>query len=92
MLIYMIGVSNSEPGKTRRYVILLGQYSLFGYISQIAVLQVLYRSLRQVALARIGLGISFVGAFALTIVTVKAADRARAKSRTVDRFYKAVFS
>jgi len=92
MVIYLVGARNGEPGKTRRLIILLGKYSLFGYIAQIAVLQLLYRGLRYVDLGTGALGISFVGAFALTIVSVAAVHRARAKSTTVDGLYKVVFA
>ena len=48
MLLYIMGGKNVELGRLRRHIILLGRYSLFGYISQIAVLQLLYRSLRHI--------------------------------------------
>jgi len=38
MVIYLVGISGSDSGKIRSEVILLGKYSLFGYISQIAIL------------------------------------------------------
>src|SRR5437016_636278 len=41
MVIYLVGASGSESGTIRSKVILLGKYSLFGYISQMAILQVL---------------------------------------------------
>ncbi len=92
MVIYLVGISGGESGIVKNEVILLGKYSLFGYISQIAILQILSASLRhfngQVAV----LGISFVAAFALTIASVEIVDRARARATSVDRLYKAVFA
>jgi hypothetical protein len=93
LFIYLLGSKNdAEPGRTRRLIILLGQYSLFGYIAQIAVLQLLYRGLRYVDLGAGALGISFLGAFALTIVSVEVVHRVRARSTTVNGLYKAVFA
>jgi peptidoglycan/LPS O-acetylase OafA/YrhL len=92
MLLYVMGGKNVELGRLQRHIILLGRYSLFGYISQIAVLQLLYRSLRHINLGAGTLVISFLGAFALTIITVQALDRTRTKLTTVDRVYKACFS
>ena len=48
MVIYLVGASGSESGTIRSEVNLLGKYSLFGYISQIAILQILAASLRHV--------------------------------------------
>jgi peptidoglycan/LPS O-acetylase OafA/YrhL len=93
MLIYLVGARNDEPGRTRRHVILLGKYSLFGYIAQIAVLQLLHRGMRHISLGTYGLlSMSFLAAFALTMMSVEAVHRARARSTTVDGLYKAVFS
>jgi peptidoglycan/LPS O-acetylase OafA/YrhL len=91
MVIYLIGASGSESGTVRSEVILLGKYSLFGYISQIAILQILSAGLRH-NLGVAALGISFFAAFALTIVSVEVVNRARARAASVDRLYKAVFA
>jgi peptidoglycan/LPS O-acetylase OafA/YrhL len=92
MVIYLIGISGSESGVVRNEIILLGKYSLFGYISQIAVLQILAASLRHVNFGLVVLIVSFVAAFALTILSVEVVDRARARAASVDRLYKAVFA
>jgi peptidoglycan/LPS O-acetylase OafA/YrhL len=93
LFIYLLGSKNdAEPGRTRRLIILLGQYSLFGYIAQIAVLQLLHRGLRYVDLGPGALGISFLGAFALTILSVEVVHRVRARSTAVDGLYRAVFA
>jgi hypothetical protein len=92
MLIYYLGAEAGDPGRWRRHIILLGKYSLFGYIAQIAVLQSIYRSLQHVNLGVGAKGISLVGAFALTMLGVEVVDRVRAKSATVDGVYRAVFS
>jgi len=92
LLIYLVGAKNGEPGSMRRHIILLGRYCPLGYMAQIAILQLLFRGLRHITLEAGALGISFFGAFALIVWTVKAVDRARANSTTVDGLYKAVYT
>jgi peptidoglycan/LPS O-acetylase OafA/YrhL len=90
--IYLLGLVGDKLSKARRHVILLGRYSLLGYIAQIAILQLLSAGLRHVNLGFAVLGISFFAAFALTMVTVEAVDRVKARSIIVDRLYRAVFA
>jgi peptidoglycan/LPS O-acetylase OafA/YrhL len=92
MVIYLLGASRSEFGTIRSEFILLGKYSLFGYISQIAILQILAAGFRHANLGVAGLGVSFFAALALTMVSVEVADRARARAGIIDRWYKAVFA
>lgn len=92
MVIYLAGISGSDSGKIRREVILLGKYSLFGYISQIAILQILAASLRHINFGFAALSTSFVAAFALTIMSVEVVDRLRSRVVNMDRLYKAVFA
>jgi peptidoglycan/LPS O-acetylase OafA/YrhL len=92
ILIYWIGMASQEPRWMRRVVILLGNYSLFGYIAQIAILQLLHRSLVRTPAPLTLLGLSFTLAFVLTIATVWALDRAKGAFITVDRCYRVVFS
>lgn len=90
-VIYVVGKASGETGKIQQSLIMLGKYSLFGYIAQIAILQLLRRNLGM-ELAAWVLGASFLAAIALTLFAVRAVDRARAKSPIVDRMYAAVFS
>jgi hypothetical protein len=76
----------------RRRIILLGRYPLFGYIIQIALLQILRRSLHGIDLGTVPLGLTFVAAVALTVMAVIAMDRVRATSLVVDQLYKGVFA
>jgi peptidoglycan/LPS O-acetylase OafA/YrhL len=92
MVIYFIGASSSEFGTIRRECILLGKYSLFGYISQIAILQILRAGFRHINLGLAGLGMSFFAAFTLTVVSVEVVDRARARTASMDRLYRAIFA
>lgn len=90
-ILYLVGTASGETGKIQQLLIMLGKYSLFGYIAQIAILQLLRRSLGTDQAAWV-LGSSFIAAIALTLFAVKAVDRARSKSATVNRLYAAVFS
>jgi peptidoglycan/LPS O-acetylase OafA/YrhL len=92
MLIYMFGAKTGEPGRTRRHIILLGKYSLFGYIVQIAVLQLLYRSLWHIDFGVLSLVTTLFVAVAFTMLSVELVDFARVKSTTMDTLYKTVFS
>jgi peptidoglycan/LPS O-acetylase OafA/YrhL len=89
-LIYLVGTVSGETGQVQKWLILLGKYSLLGYIAQIAILQLLRRSLG-VRLPAWESGAAFLAAVILTIVTVEVVDRGRAKSSIVDRTYAAVF-
>jgi peptidoglycan/LPS O-acetylase OafA/YrhL len=90
-VIYLAGTVSGKSGKMQGSLIMLGKYSLFGYIAQIAILQLLRRSLGM-ALAPWVLGASFLAAIALTLFAVRVVDRARANSSIVDRMYAVVFS
>jgi peptidoglycan/LPS O-acetylase OafA/YrhL len=93
MVIYLVGVRGSASGAIMREFILLGKYSLFGYVSQIAILQVLSAGLRHINLSGLViLGISFFASFALTVISVEVVDRTRTKARGMDRLYRAVFA
>jgi peptidoglycan/LPS O-acetylase OafA/YrhL len=93
MVIYLVGASGDESGKIRSEVILLGKYSLFGYVSQIAILQVLSAGFRHLNLGGpVTIGISFFTAFGLTVMSVEVVDRARTRARRMDQLYKAVFA
>ena len=92
MILYLLGQQGGEPGKIRGSIILLGKYSLLGYIAQIAILQLLRLGLNHVDSEVLVLGLSFALAFALTIISVEVVDRMRADSRTMDRLYRAVFA
>ena len=92
LIIYRVGIADVKEDWLRRHVILLGKYSLFGYIAQIAILQVLSSGLRRVDLGSSVFEISFLLAFALTMITVEVVHRVKARSIVVDRLYKAAFA
>ena len=93
MLIYLIGMKSVTWDRIQRPIILLGKYSLFGYVAQIGLLQLLHRSLPHLNLGiRAVWIISFVGAFILTVMMVNMLHWTRKKSDPVDRLYKATFA
>ncbi len=92
MILYLMGLQSGEPGKIRATVVLLGKYSLLGYIAQIAILQCLRRVFNPFSWETALLVLSFILAFALTVASIKLVDYARAGSVLIDRFYKLVFA
>ncbi len=89
-IIYWIGVSGEKASGMHKVLILLGQYSLFAYIAQIVILQVVR------SLARFGPGIGVSGAAFLTclagtILSVEVLDRARSRMIWLDKAYSFVF-
>lgn len=92
-VIYTFGLRIREAGKIGNKVILLGKYSLFGYIAQVAILQMLHRAIHSVNPDGAGMRLfSFVAAFALTVAIVVAIDRCREKVTAVNWVYTAVFA
>jgi peptidoglycan/LPS O-acetylase OafA/YrhL len=92
MVIYWFGARGGESAVIAKKIILLGKYSLFGYISQMVILQILSAGFHFVNLGVAVLGISFVAAFTFTILSVEVMDRARARVAVMDKLYKAVFA
>ncbi len=90
--IYLTGFSEVVAGWTRRHVILLGKHSLFGYIVQIAILQVLATELRHLDIRLAVIGISFVAAFVLTMGAVEAMEWLKSRSIVADTLYKLAFA
>jgi hypothetical protein len=92
MVIFLIADRDNEPGWSRRQVVLLGKYSLLGYIAQIVILQGLRRIFW---FSQHGVGVllaSLLLATLLTMMIVEAADFARRKSRLADSLYRLVFA
>jgi hypothetical protein len=92
MVLYVAGTNARESSALVAEVILLGKYSLLGYISQVAILQVLSVVFRRIDRGFLVLPISFLAAFILTIMSVEIVDRARAASASVDGLYRVVFA
>jgi hypothetical protein len=91
-LFFIIGKNRGEPGMIRRHAILLGKYSLFGYVSQIAILQVLRRMPWFFQHGITTLVCSLLLGFALTIIVVVLMDWTRMRSKMVGRLYQLAFA
>jgi hypothetical protein len=91
-LLYTAGGKLATAGTAWRRTILLGKYSLLGYIAQIAILQGLRRIPR---LSQHGVGAS-LGALLLgvllTVAIVEAVDIARQESKIANDLYRLVFA
>jgi peptidoglycan/LPS O-acetylase OafA/YrhL len=92
MLIYALGSRRNATGKIQNTIELLGKYSLFGYIAQIAILQALFRALRHMNPRVAASAVAFVAALALTIISVEILHRLRRRAAIVDNVYQAVFA
>lgn len=90
-LLYVAG-SWRERGAAWRRTVLLGKYSLLGYVSQIAILQ----GLRKISwLSQHGVGVllaSLLLGTLLTVIIVQIADFARRNSTLADSLYRFVFA
>lgn len=92
LVIYWCGTRDVEEHTSGRIAILLGQYSLFSYIAQIAILQVLRGSLRG---SSVGAGVSalaFASCIGGTILSVVVLRFARRRAPAVDTLYRAIFA
>jgi peptidoglycan/LPS O-acetylase OafA/YrhL len=90
-LIYLLGKAYSESTYVGKIAVLLGQYSLFGYIAQIVILQLLRRGLHPLG-PSVGVIVSaFIGCLICTTLGVVVLDRIRPKSRPINQVYTAVF-
>jgi hypothetical protein len=91
MLIYSLGL-RYDLGRLGQLTVLMGHYSLFAYIAQIAVVQLLYNGLRRFAFTPGVLALSFLLACVLTMLSVTIMDGARRRARPVDVLYKTIFA
>jgi len=91
-LIYLAGVRFGSEGTVQRQVIELGKYSLFAYIAQVVLLQLLHRGLRSFDLHGAEQLIPFAAALTLTVAVVQMTSFARSTSVVIDRVYRVVFA
>lgn len=92
LLFYLIGALSGDSAWISQATILLGKYSLVGYIAQIAILQGMRRGVGFGEPNLVTLLVSFLAAVLLTYSVVQTLDRARAKVPVFNRMYAAVFS
>lgn len=92
LLLFAAATAFGASGVVQQKIALVGQYSLFAYVAQIAILQILYRLLRTAGPIAEVRWFSVGAAFILMILSVVVLEHARAASITVNRLYRAVFS
>ncbi|HEY4385820.1 MAG TPA: hypothetical protein VGN34_15295, partial [Ktedonobacteraceae bacterium] len=90
-LIYLLGMAYSESSYVGRIGVLLGQYSLFGYIAQIVILQLLRRGLHPLGFSSGIIASAFMICIIGTILSAVVLDRIRPKVQPIDQLYTAVF-
>jgi hypothetical protein len=91
-MLYIAGGRMAESHPIQRFTVLLGKYSLLGYIAQIGILQVLRRI---VAPARHGSGMLLIvlaAAITLTWAVVEVKHVLRRRSRVIDDLYRFAFA
>jgi peptidoglycan/LPS O-acetylase OafA/YrhL len=91
-IIYRIGAEGPNTRGIRKVIVLLGQYSLFGYIAQIVILQLLRKGLRPLGAGLQVSGGALLACATCTILSVRVLIRARSRISGVDKLYAAVFS
>jgi peptidoglycan/LPS O-acetylase OafA/YrhL len=91
LAIYSIGNSGLAANRPGNLVVLLGKYSLFAYIAQIAILQALHKGLQLVGTVTGASGAAFLLCTVCTVLSVALLDHARARSRSTNRLYTAIF-
>jgi hypothetical protein len=92
LLIHVIASSWGTNGAIQASVIRMGQYSLFSYIVQIAILQLLRVAFRAVPLAGFTTLAPLALALIATVLAVEGAAFLRARSAVLDRTYRVVFA
>jgi hypothetical protein len=92
-LLLLYGLALNLPAKTQFYrqIVLLGRYSLFGYIGQLGIIQVVVRVFGPFE-TPLAVVILMVIALAATWAATLLIDWLRAKARFVDLTYKAAFA
>jgi peptidoglycan/LPS O-acetylase OafA/YrhL len=90
-LIYSIG-ARAKAGGVQSKITQLGKYSLFGYISQIAILQLLRAGIAREGSNDVVLAGSLLAGGALTMVAVEVMNWSRARSSRIDIVYRWIFA
>jgi peptidoglycan/LPS O-acetylase OafA/YrhL len=92
LVIYMFAALRQTNGVFSQRVVRMGQYSLFAYIAQIAVLQLLRRVFAAGDLPGAALGSLLVIAVGGTVASVELAALLRRRSSLCDRLYRLAFA
>jgi hypothetical protein len=91
-VLYLAGVYIQNVKGSADMFNILGVYSLFGYLLQIAVLQVLVRIPQLRNLPKGGAALGFLTTFALTLSAVYLLDYLKKRSRLVSGLYRIFFN
>jgi uncharacterized membrane protein len=92
MVLYLLGTTRVAGSRIGSQIVLLGRYPLFSYIAQIAILQIMKRSLMFVELGVGQLIMTLAVAVALTLLSANVLELLRKKSRVIDRGYRFIFA
>lgn len=91
-VVYLIGARPEGPAWLRNATVLLGRYSLFAYILHIVILQALRTATRGSDSGPVLTSLFLPTAALVTVFSVMAVDRARARTQAVNKLYAAVFA
>jgi hypothetical protein len=91
-VLYCLASSLRPEGITGRLLSLLGQYTLLGYVGQIAVLQLLFVASRAVDFGSAEPPIGLAMTLLLTVGGIVVTDFLRRRSRVVDAVYRFVLA
>lgn len=92
MLIFAMGCLIGNGGWLHSRIITLGNYSLFSYIFQIALLQLIIRSFPVLSSATFGFWLLFFSTLIIMAIAVESLDFLRARLPVADRVYRLVFA
>ncbi len=91
-LIYLFGSKISGSGPLQTRLLLLGRYSLFAYVTQITLLQILVRVSPQIKWGPVIQMFLLFTTLACTQIAVELIDRGRNKSKALDHLYRLAFA
>jgi hypothetical protein len=91
-LLYCLAGLLQPSSATARLTSLVGQYTLLGYVGQIAILQLLAISFRLVDFGSVEPALALVAALLLTVAAIATTDFLRRRARPVDSLYRLVFA
>lgn len=92
LLLYWLGSYAFADNVLGRTIMRLGEYSLFAYISQIVILQILRRDIRFISSGLVGVSVAFAVGVICTVLSVEIIDRLKRNIVAVKRLYITVFS
>lgn len=92
VFLYALGKRTSTASFVGQWMALLGRYSLFSYIAQIAILQVIFRLLRNADLGAALLPVGFCITLAATSLIALLLERSRTRFRVISTAYDAAFA